>query len=432
MTDRRTKPSVSCGRNTAHPAGGWPARMALEISAATLATVFTANAADIQSVSRIAFGPANTIFIGDWVGSKVHALTLPQANAGDGKPFNVLDLDASLRKALGAQDIVLEDLAARPGTNEVYVAASAGAKKTPARFAVTADGDVRALDLTAMTETSADLEKPLSPDLKFWDNIPGRSFTVTDMKWRDGRLYVAGLSNQDFASSLRILPYPFGKGAAMASVEMYHTSHDQVETRAPIRAMTFADLDGKPYLIAAYLCTPLVTVPLDALTDGAHVRAKTIAELGDAGTPVEALPFSAMDFSTGKPVSYLLVANLFRESSVIPVSSIEEANRGAGYSKPVPFGEIAGVKHSGVTIGNVMRIDNQDDHLFVALRRDLASGRAELVSIDKLATFRLSDYDVSEFMFPGYKYAADPEHDGIRKMQNMLKTEEGFPDAVRN
>jgi len=431
MTARRKNPSFCGARNAGLAVGGGRATTALAILA-MLATAFTASAADIRSVSRIAFGPANTIFLGDWVSSKVHALTLPPAKASDGKPFNILNFGASLRKALGAEDIVLEDLAMRPGTNEVYVAGSAGAEKTPALFAVTADGDVRAVDLEAMTETSADLEKPLSPDLKFWDNIPGRSFTVTDMKWRDGHLYVAGLSNQDFASSLRILPYPFGKDSAMASVEMYHTSHDQVETRAPIRAMTFADLDGKPYLIAAYLCTPLVTIPLDALTDGAHVKAKTIAELGDAGTPVEAVPFSAMDFSTGKPVPYLLVANLFRESSVIPMSSIEDTNRGAGYSKPVPFGQIAGVQHSGLTMGNVMRIDNQDDHLFVALRRDLASGRAELVSIDKLATFRLSDYDVSEFMFPDYKYAADPEHDGIRKMQNMLKTEEGFPEAVRN
>lgn len=128
-----------------------------------------------------------------------------------------------------------------------------------------------------------------------------------------------------------------------------------------------------------------------------------MAELGDAGTPVEALPFSAMDFATGKTVPYVLVANLFRESTAIPLSSIEEANRGEGYSKPVPFGQIGGVQHSGLTMSNVMRIDNQDDHLFVALRRDLASGRAELVSIDKLATFRLSDYDVSEFMFPSHK-----------------------------
>lgn len=211
---------------------------------------------------------------------------------------------------------------------------------------------------------------------------------------------------------------------------MYHTTHDQIETRAPIRALAFVDLDGKPSLIAAYLCTPLVTIALDQLTDGAHVRAKTIAELGDSGIPVDIVPYKAMDFSTGKPADYVLVANLYSVGSVIPLVSIAEASRGPGYSKPVPYGEIAGVQRTGATINNTMRIDNQNGQFLIALRRDLASGRAQLVSVDKLAGFRLSDFDVSEFMFPSYKYTWDPGHETIRKMQNMLKTEEGYRNAV--
>ena len=35
----------------------------------------------------------------------------------------------------------------------------------------------------------------------------------------------------------------------MTSVEIYHTSHNQIETRAPIRVLSFATLGGKPYLI---------------------------------------------------------------------------------------------------------------------------------------------------------------------------------------
>ena len=250
------------------------------------------------------------------------------------------------------------------------------------------------------------------------------------MKWHNGKLFLAGLSNQSFASSLRIIAYPFDKKGAMASVEMYHTTHDQVETRAPIRAMAFETLDEKPYLIAAYLCTPLVTIPVDELTDGAHVKAKTIAELGDSGIPVDVVPYAAMDFATGKTVDYVLVANLLRESSSIPLTSIRDANRGPGYSKPVAYGEIAGVQHMGATLDNVLRIDNQNGQFFVALRRDMSTGHAQLVSINKVAGFRLSDFDVSEFMFPGYHYASDPTHEGIRKMQNMLKVEEGFPKAV--
>ena len=422
-----------CPVELMHPASAEERAMTkvLTTAAALLATVTAARAADIESVSRIAFGPADTLFVADWTRSEVHALRLPSTAPDAGKPFNILDLDASFRRELGTDEVTLEDIAARPGGDEVYVAVSAGPHRTPAIVVAKADGSVRKLDLKATPETSAALEKAPDPSLKFWTEVPGRSFTVTDMKWRDGKLYVAGLSNQAFASSLRIIPYPFGRGAEMASVEMYHTTHDQVETRAPIRAMAFADLGGKPYLVAAYLCTPLVTIPLDALKDGAHVRAKTVAELGDSGASVQVLPYSAMDFATGKPASYLLVATEFRQGSVIPLSSLEQANGGPGYSKPVPFGEIAGVQRTGATMSPVMRIDNQDDHFFVALRRDLATGHAQLVSYDKLAGFRLSDYKVSEFMFPDYAYASDPEHAGIRRMQNMLKAEEGFTEAVR-
>ena len=391
----------------------------------------SAKAADVASVSRIAFGPPDTLFVADWMKSKVHALTLPKAAADAGKPFNLMDLDAALETALGTDKVKIEDIAPRFGTDEVYVAATVGAKGAAAILRVKADGSVHRLNLAAMPESAASLEDAPDEQLKFWNGIEGRTYTVTDMKWRDGKLYLAGLSNQSFASSLRIVPYPFGKKGEIASVEMYHTTHDQIETRAPIRAMAFATLDGKPHLIAAYLCTPLVTIPLDALTDGAHVKAKTIAELGDSGIPVDIVPYSAMDFATGKTVEYVLAANLLRESSIIPLASIAEANRGPGYSKPVPFGEIAGVQHVGATLSNVLRIDNQDAQFFVALRRDLSTGRAQLVSINKLAGFRLSDFDVSEFMFPGYRYASDPGHEGIRKMQNMLKVEEGFPKAVR-
>jgi hypothetical protein len=421
---RRSRPSREEGRIINR-------LLAVATTTAMLAIAPSASAADIKSASRIAFGSTNTLFVADWIQSKVHALKLAPAMPDAGKPFNILDLNTSFRRALGTDEVTIEDIAARPGTDEVYVVVSMAPHRTPAILSVKADGSVQKLDLPSMPETSAALEKAPDASLNVWTGNASRSFTVTDMKWYDGKLYVAGLSNQSFASSLRIVPYPFGRGSAMASVEMYHTSHDQIETRAPIRAMAFANLDGKPHLIAAYLCTPLVTIPLQALSDGAHVKAKTIAELGDAGTPIQVLPYTAIDFTTGKPVSYVLASNLFREASIIPLSSIEVANRGSGYSKPVPFGQISGVQHVGATLSNVMRIDNQDDHFFVALRRDLATGHAQLVSINKLATFRLSDYDLSEFMFPDYTYPSDPSHQDIRRLQNMLKTEEGFPEAVR-
>jgi hypothetical protein len=79
-------------------------------------------------------------------------------------------------------------------------------------------------------------------------------------------------------------------------------------------------------------------------------------------------------------------------------------------------------------MNTVMRIDNQNDMFFVALRRDLATGHAQLVSINKTATFRLSDYDISEYLFPDYRYTGPMQNNMIKPMQNMLKQAEGYPD----
>jgi hypothetical protein len=221
-----------------------------------LALACGTQAAQVQSASKLTFGPEGVLFVADWKSSKIEALRLPGAAADAGKSFNFMDFDQSAAKALGKGPMVLQDVVARPGTDEAYVAVTYGPRQTPAILVAKADGTVRKLDLTKLPSTSMKLEQTVGDDQKFWRTIPGKSFTVTDMKWFNGKLYAAGLSNQDFSSSLRILPYPFNGKSEMVSVEMYHTLHNQIETRAPIRAMAFTQLEGKPYLLAAYLCNP--------------------------------------------------------------------------------------------------------------------------------------------------------------------------------
>lgn len=97
---------------------------------------------------------------------------------------------------------------------------------------------------------------------------------------------------------------------------MYHTVHNQLETRAPIRAMTFAEIRGKAYLLAAYLCTPLVSIPLNSLKDGAHIRAKTITELGESGIPVDLLTYGVDNPMTHEHATFLLAVNLFAQAPI--------------------------------------------------------------------------------------------------------------------
>lgn len=182
-----------------------------------------AHAADLKSVSRITFGPPDTLFVADWKEAQIAALTLPPADAHPDAPFNMLDLDPLIRAALGTADVKVEGMAKRPGTDEVYLALSAGSEGKPAILIVTPDGKARALDLTGTRATTEKLDDAPGGTYKFWDRTPMRSFTVTDLKWHDGRLFVAGLSNQTFSSSLRIIGYPFDGAQSISSVAMYHT-----------------------------------------------------------------------------------------------------------------------------------------------------------------------------------------------------------------
>ena len=407
-----------------------PSKLLAAVAAALIAT--SAAAADVKSVSRLTFGPENVLFVADWKGAQVHAITLPVAATKKGDvTFNIVDLEALLGKTLGAGKISIEDMAARPGTGEVYLGLSVGASKSPAVVVVTSDQKVRRLDLKRLNSSYVALKNPNNSTFAFWKDTPERSFTVTDMKWREGELFVAGLSNQDFASTLRRIKYPFSAQQTITSVEIYHTTHNQIETRAPIRAMTFASLDGKPYLVAAYTCTPLVTIPLEELKDGAHVKGKAIAELGYGNTPADMISYTSKDES-GKSEDMLLLVNYERVSNIIPISEIQAANGKPGIDKPVPFGQIVGVQAVQAPLVGAMRIDNLDDNLFIVVRRQLEKDQLQLVTFNKMMGFRLSDF-VSEYNFPQYSYKGDKfQLQYLKPGQDMLMKEEGFPDLIKS
>ena len=189
-------------------------RLLVVAIACCLGAAANASAADIKSISRLAAGPGNVLFVADWKAARVHAITLPGApQRPTGTAFNILDLETLLSKQVGGAKVTVEDMVVRPGTAEVYVAISYGAAKTPALIAVTNDRKARRVDLKAAKSTSIALRDAPTSNYKFWSETPERSFTVTDMKWRDGEIFIAGLSNQDFASTLRRVNYPFDRAA---------------------------------------------------------------------------------------------------------------------------------------------------------------------------------------------------------------------------
>ena len=117
---------------------------------------------DIKSVSSLTVGPGNVLFLADWKDAKVHALTLPDAPARPaGTAFNILDLEPLLSAQVGGAKVTVEDMVARPGTAEVYIAVSYGRAKAPALIRVTSDGYARRLDLKQAKTTSVARYPPL-------------------------------------------------------------------------------------------------------------------------------------------------------------------------------------------------------------------------------------------------------------------------------
>jgi len=59
--------------------------------------------------------------------------------------------------------------------------------------------------------------------------------SITDIGFLEDRVLIAGLSNEEFASTLRDVRFPFTKVAGGTSVEIYHGAHGKFETRAARR-----------------------------------------------------------------------------------------------------------------------------------------------------------------------------------------------------
>ena len=89
--------------------------------------------------------------------------------------------------------------------------------------------------------------------------------SITDLAFINGKLAIAGLSNEEFASTLRLMPFPFEKEVMASSVEIFHGAHGKKETHSPIRTFIPMDIAGKPNIVASYTCTPLVRIPVSDL-----------------------------------------------------------------------------------------------------------------------------------------------------------------------
>ncbi|MEO0507297.1 MAG: hypothetical protein AAF090_14175 [Bacteroidota bacterium] len=386
----------------------------------------------LNGANVLAFGPDNVLFIGDSKAGKLHAVQTQANELKDAIPYNLEGFDMLMAKKLNIEprDIIIGDMKVHPVSQEAYVAIKLGHQpdaKSVIAIVNPASQDIRLLEISEENSQSVSIKNPASPDLVFWKETAASALNITDIDYNEGFVYVAGLTNTEFASTLRKITYPFSENQEMVhSIEIYHAVHTQNETRAPIRTMLFEEIDGSSTLLASYTCTPLVTIPAKEIKEGADVKGKTIAELGYGNTPIDMLVVTTQGFD-GSTSKSLIVTNKNRGGTMIPLNSVMAGINGDGMAgQQAMFASgLDGIQE--IPTANVMQVDIQNAQMLGMVRRNIETGDIDLVS-ELTGTFlRLSDF-ISEYDFPDYEY---PEAQaGTKQYHDMVKQMEGYPDLT--
>ena len=313
------------------------------------ATVSEHLSVTLQSPGPLLFKPdvrpdgVAVLFASDVSAATVFAAELPsEGSTAAGNGVQVAQLGVKLAALLGVerQDVVIRGLAVHPVSHAVYlsIARGRGAQAGPALVRADPVGELTVVTLAGLPVTSFALDDAPTPDDERQDiwvdgtdensepreyngvhldvaRVPLRRSTITGLAWVDGVLLIAGLSNEEFTSRLRQVPYPFDGSARGTSVEIYHVDHGRYETEAPIRSLIPFD-GGAASVLATYTCTPIAVFSVEDLRGETLVRGRTVAELGPMNQP-----FSLVSYDRDGQ-EYLLVSGTRHPLFKIPASSI--------------------------------------------------------------------------------------------------------------
>jgi hypothetical protein len=330
----------------------------------------------IASAGVIAFGPGDVLFLADNQSARIVALDVADPSPSDVvAPVTVDNLDAQLALLLDCalEDVAIRGMAVHPRTNNVYLSVM-GTRPALVRVDC-ATGALREVELTNVAFCAFTIDNAPSLDDDRTDirlgegeevEYNGRKFrisrppirqsTITDMAYVDGTLLVAGLSNEEFSSNLRKVPFPFAGGMDATSLEIFHVSHGKWETAAPIR--TFVPYGDGASILASYTCTPLVHFPLADLTAGAKATGRTVAELGAGNQPLDIVAYQH------DGTEYVLVSNSTHPLMKIACADIDSQ---AALTQPQ---EPVGVPRTNSDIRGVSLMANLNGEYIVGVQTD--------------------------------------------------------------
>ena len=341
-----------------------------------------------ESMSALAFSPDGVLFIADAKAGRVVAVDLKDNEPrGNDESLSVPDVETKIAARLGLRpdDVMIHDMAVNPASQNVYMIVSRGRGKWRSGWSrpneledadillrIAPDRSVEYVSLKDVPHAAVALRDPIDPakEHRWKRGVKLRTDAITDMAFHDGQLYVSGLSNLEFASTMWKVPFPFQASSAATTLEIFHGAHGEFETHAPIRTFVPYRLSGKNHLLAAYLCTPFVTFDVDSLEDGQHVKGRTVAEFGSGNYPLDMVVYE----KNGK--ERLLMAN-----SALPLMIIKPEDV-AGFEGQIT--EKTSEYHEGIpfevrTGTGIQQMDRLNANHVLLLQRS-AGGQLHLVS----------------------------------------------------
>ena len=325
----------------------------------------------LQSAGILAFGPDGTLFVADNAGGSVAAIDTGDRTRVSAAKINVQGVDAKIAALVGVSpdQIVINDVKVNPISKNAYVSASRGRgpNATPLIVRVDPSGNVNNLSLDDAQGTSINLVDA-APDNGPAAGYPAfglslRMLTITDMHYVNGNLLVAGLSNEEWNSALRSIPYPFKTAEKGATIQIWHASRGDYETQAPVRTFVPYTIAGMDYILAAYTCTPLVKIPVSELKPGAQVKGVTIADLGSGSQPLDMVPYKKDGHD------YILIANSSRGVMKLIADRLDSYEAIDSPTVPNPPTNIAGVPYDTIRdlkgVQHLTRLDDNDALLLI-------------------------------------------------------------------
>jgi hypothetical protein len=310
---------------------------------------------DIKSAGALAFGPEGILFVGDSVGGSVVAIdTADRKAATAGVKVNVQGIDEKIAALVGVtpDQILINDMKVNPISKNVYLSASRGRgpDAMPLILRIDGAGKITSLSLDNAKHSSVSLVDAPASDSTARQNP--RMQTITNMNYVNGNLVVAGLSNEEWSSALRSIPFPFKDASKGATLQIWHSSHGRFETQAPVRTFVPYTISGQPYILAAYTCTPLVKIPVSQLQPGAQVKGVEIADLGAGNQPLDMVPYKKDGHD------YILIANTARGVMKLKADNLESYPAIESPTKT----DVAGVPYDTMSdLQNVQHLAQLDD-----------------------------------------------------------------------